>query len=138
MLEGIDEMKGKQLPVKTAYWLRRAKQAILSALTPFEEIRKELVEKHARKDEEGKPILIEGTNVYDIVDMDAFNAEFVEIAQVEVEVKYKPMPIEAFGDVTASEEEIEKLGRLIKDEDEEKADEPIAKVLPEPESIPEA
>ena len=121
----------KGLPFKTAYWLGRALDQITSAFTPFEKARQLLVNKYATKDENGELILKPDSNEYVIDDPDALQEEWVELASEEIEIKYEPLALDAFGDKLEIEGTddlptfaiIMRLGRLIKEENE--APEPL-------------
>lgn len=125
---------GEKLPVKTAYWLARALTQLRVEFEPFERARQKLVEVHARKytkdqkDKKGnltakKGELVREGNIYLMKDMEAFNKEFNELAEQEIEIKCEPIPIENFIVKDKDGKEINllkgkdllNLGRLIKE-----------------------
>ncbi len=123
MLEGLKVVMAKEFDdVKSAYWLGRAQAQMLTEFQPFDQARMKLVRKYARKDEKGEPVGIEtdlGTS-YDIEDKEAFNAEYSEIAKQEIEITYYPLAIDGLAGVKGiTGEDIAKLGRLIKDDEDE-------------------
>ncbi len=138
----------KDLPGgKTSYWLARALVDVAKEFKVFEDTRRKLIEdKHGKrytkdkKDSKGKIIekkgdmvllipkdkdgKVMGPGIYVMKDMEAFNKDFQELGDMEVEIKYEPRPIEDFI-VTGKDGkescvltgvEILGLGRLIKDE----------------------
>lgn len=125
---------GEKLPVKTAYWLARALTQLRVEFEPFERARQKLVEAYAKKHpkdlkEKGKIVAKKGDmvrvgNVFLMEDMEAFNKEYNELADQEIEIKYEPIPIENFivKDREGKEinvlkgNDIVNLGRLIKEE----------------------
>ncbi len=132
MLEALPVILDKELPVKTAYWFRRAIQQLQSEFVPFEESRRKLVEKYGERDEKGE--LLQEDSSYKIIDLVAFQAEYGELALEEIEIKYEPVTIDQLvinvvcpkcGNVcaessqTAKVSDLLRLGRLIKDEDPE-------------------
>jgi len=120
MLMALSEMLEKELPAKTAYWLARAQKGLVSEFEPFEAARKKLVNRYAKKDETGEAI-VDGDH-FVVEDMDALNAESEELSDQEVEIKYNPISIEQLGDINIKPVDVLRLGRLIKDEDDEEED----------------
>jgi len=120
MLMALSGILEKELPAKTAYWLARAQKGLVSEFEPFEAARKKLVNRYAKKDETGEAI-VDGDH-FVVEDMDALNAEFAELSDQEVEIKYNPISIEQLGDINIKPVDVLRLGRLIKDEDDEEED----------------
>lgn len=148
IIEILPVVLKKDLPGgKTSYWLARALVDITKEFGVLEETRKKLIEdKHGKrytkdkKDSKGK--LIEkkgelamlipedkdgnaiGPGTYIMKDMAAFEKDFTEIAEQDIEIKYEPRPIDDFivKDKDGKETcvltglEILGLGRLIKEE----------------------
>lgn len=119
--EGLNEILEKELPVKPAYWLARFANKLDSEIKAFERVRMNLVTQHAKKDENGKLLFIkndkgENTNQYDITDMVAFNKEFAELAEEELEVNFKPIKLEQLGDIKLKPMTLAKLEKIIIEE----------------------
>ena len=53
--EGLKEILNKELPVKPAYWLARIATKLEGELQTFEKARMGLINKHSKKDKDGKP-----------------------------------------------------------------------------------
>ncbi len=154
IIETLPEVLKKDLPGgKTSYWLARAAVDINKEFQVFEDTRKKMIEgkygtkytkdkkdskgkviekkgeliMEVRKDEDGNKVKDKQGNVistYVMSDQAAFNKEFMELAEMEISIKYEPRPIEAFivKDSEGKEKnvltgiEILGLGRLIKEE----------------------
>ena len=153
IIETLPEVLKKDLPGgKTSYWLARAAVDINKEFQVFEDTRKKMIEgkygtkytkdkkvdgkivekkgeliMEVRKDEDGKEVKDKQGNVistYVLTDQAAFNKEFMELAEMEVSIKYEPRPIDDFivKDSEGKEKnvltgiEILGLGRLIKEE----------------------
>ena len=98
LMDGLPAVLQKDLPIKTAYWLGRAFKEIAREFEPFEEARKKLVEKYVKKytkdekDKNGKvthkkgDFIVDG-NRYVLTDEEAFQKEFTDLANQEVEIK---------------------------------------------------
>ena len=131
-VQGISELSmfaeksEKELPVKTAYWLARYLDKLNSESAPIEKTRMNLVRKHARKDKKGNPIFIKekdkngkdtdkDTNRYDISDMDAFQNEFIELTNEEIEIDFRPIKLADLGDVKPTILILAKLGKIIEE-----------------------
>ena len=117
MIDALPILMAEKLPIKVSYWLKRALVDLSKEFAPFEESRQDLIKKYAEKDEAGELIVEDGQ--YVIPDMEAFNREYAELAEQEIEIKYEPLGIDQFEDAKISGVDLMKLGRLIKDEEEE-------------------
>jgi len=153
IIETLPGVLKKDLPGgKTSYWLARALVDINKEFQVFEDTRKKMIEgkygkkytkdkkvdgklvekkgelvMDVRKDKDGNEVKDEQGNpisTYVLTDQAAFNKEYMEIAEQEVEIKYEPRPIDDFiiKDKDGNERnvltgfEIIGLGRLIKGE----------------------
>jgi len=154
IIETLPGVLKKDLPGgKTSYWLARALVDITKEFQVFEDTRKKMIEgkygkkytkdkkdkdgkiiekkgeliMETRKDEDGKEVKDANGNsisTYVLTDPAAFNKEYMELAEMEVSIKYEPRPIEDFivKDSEGNEKnvltgfEILGLGRLIKEE----------------------
>ncbi|KKL24810.1 hypothetical protein LCGC14_2411590 [marine sediment metagenome] len=154
IIETLPEVLKKDLPGgKTSYWLARAAVDINKEFQVFEDTRKKMIEgKYGKKytkdkkDSKGKVIEKKGELImeikkdadgkevkdangnpissYVLTDQVAFNKEYMELAEVEVSIKYEPRPIDDF--IVKDKDDNEKnvltgieilgLGRLIKEE----------------------
>ena len=117
MMEALNVVMDKEIPAKTAYWLSKALKELGSEFEAMEKARQTLVNKYAKKDDEDQ--LIVEDNQYVMEDMAAFNAEFIELAEQEIEIKYKPISVDQLGDIQIKGTDLFKLGKLIKDDEEE-------------------
>ena len=116
--EGLREILEKELPVKPAYWLARFLTKLNQETESFEKARVNLVVKHAKKDKEGKPLFkkdAEGKklNEYDVPDMEAFNKEFLLLAEEEFEIDFKPIKLDDLGDIKIKPVILAKLEKII-------------------------
>ena len=118
--DGLAEILEKELPVKTAYWLARFLDKVNSENASMEKARIILVKKHAKKDDKGNPMFVKDkddkdTNQYDIPDVDAFQNEFIELTNEEVEIDFKPIKLEQLGDIKLKPITLAKLGKIIEE-----------------------
>lgn len=109
------------LPTKTSYWLGRALVDLMREHAPYEKARQKVIKEYAKKDDDGELIIEvrDDVSVYVFDDMEAFARAVNEIAKEEVEIKYNPITIEQFGDAVIKGTVLLKLGRLIKDDDQD-------------------
>lgn len=84
----------KHLPVRISYAISKNADAIAGALKAYEETRKNLLERFAKKDEEGKAVIENGNYVID--DMEQFAKEMNELLTVETEVIVQEVSIDEF------------------------------------------
>lgn len=54
----MENLKKKKFPAKAQYWIRRILDKIRQNFKILEETRQELIQQHARKDENGKPLIV--------------------------------------------------------------------------------
>jgi len=118
--EGLSEILEKELPVKTAYWLARFLDKVNSENASMEKARINLVKKHAKKDKDSNPMFIldkdgKNTNQYDIPDINAFQDEFIELTNEEVDIEFKPIKLEQLGDINLKPIVFVQLGKLIEE-----------------------
>lgn len=116
--EGLEEILTKEIPIKPAYWLARFLNKLQSEFGAFEKARMHLIDKHVKLDENNKPLFKkdkEGkdTNRYDIADMDAFQKEFDQLAEEEIEIDFKPIKLADLGDIKIKPINLSKLGKVI-------------------------
>ena len=95
-VNGCATLREKKLPVKLGYAIKKNLAAVSDVANAYDAERRELLEKYASKDEDGK-FLVENEQ-YSIEDKDGFAKDLDELLAIETEV----------GIHTVSEEEIEK------------------------------
>ena len=110
----LNKVIDREIPIKTAYWLGRAATQIESEVRTFEAARMKAVKKYCELDEEGNPISED--DHYKITDTEGFNKEYQELLDEKFEIKFEPISIDAFGDVSITPREVIALGVLIKEE----------------------
>lgn len=122
MQKGLDVILGKELPVKTAYWLARFLDKVNSEFKAMEIVRIKLAEKYATKDKDGNPIMKKDkngrqTNQYDLTkaNMEKFQTEFTELGKEEFEIDFKPIKLEQLGDIKLKPIVLVQLGRVIEE-----------------------
>ena len=122
MQEGLDVILAKEIPVKPAYWLARFLDKIRVEMEAMEKARMKLVEKLAKKDKDGKPMMKkvkdgEQPKEYDLTDenMAKFQAEFAELGKEEFEVDFKPIKVDQLGDISLKPIVLVQLGKLIEE-----------------------
>lgn len=115
----MKELAGKQLPVKTAYWLGRTIADAEKRFAEMEKMRIDLVHKYG--EQSGEQWQIKEDN------MAAFIAEFSELASETVELQGRKLTLDELEDVNISAEHLLNLGWLIGEEDEAATVKPMRK-----------
>jgi hypothetical protein len=118
--DGLKEILDKELPVKPAYWLARIATKLESEGTAFEKARISLVTKHAKKDKDGKPEVMKDkngkpTNQFNIPDMEAFNKEYLELANQEIDLDINPIKLADLGDISLKPVTLARLNKIIEE-----------------------
>lgn len=85
---------GKHLPVRITYAIQKNAKTIEAALKAYDETRKSLLEKYAKKDDEGKPII--ENNEYTIENAENWNADMTELLTTETEVDIHKVSFDEF------------------------------------------
>ena len=115
IMEGLGEILEKDLPVKAAYRFGKALAVIQGEAKAFDAARIKIIEKYAKWDEMGAPMVDEKTNTYVLADEESFNKEFLDLANEEVELDIKTVPLEALGDVMVKPSILARLDRFIEE-----------------------
>lgn len=120
MQAGLDVILAKELPVKTSYWLARFLDKVGVEYKAMETARMKLVEKYAKKDKDGKPVMKEDKNgkqlqEYDLTktNMEKFQTEFADLGKEEFEIDFNPIKLDQLGDIKLKPIVLVQLGKLI-------------------------
>jgi len=100
IIEGINEILGKELPIKSAYWLGKLAKKIQKEFAELEENRIKLVQKYVLRDESDNPVIENDKFIFS--DTNSFNAQFSELLETDVEIDFTPLEVEKLGDVKLS------------------------------------
>lgn len=94
----LKELATKRVPVKLSYAIYKNMSLLENEIKVIEQVRVDLLEQYAKKDEAGNPVVID--NQYDLGEnMDKFAKEYTEHLQTELDIDIH----------TVSAEELEKL-----------------------------
>jgi len=121
MQAGLDVILAKEIPIKPAYWLARFLDKIRSEMEAMEKARIKLIEKLAKKDKDGKPLMKKAKDgepqSYDLTDenMAKFQEEFAELGKEEFEIDFKPIKLDQLGDISLKPIVLVQLGKLIEE-----------------------
>lgn len=125
MQVGLDVILAKELPIKPAYWLARFLDKIRSEMEAMEKARVKLLEKLAKKDKDGKPLMKKAKEgepqiepqQYDLTDenMAKFQEEYNELGKEEFEIDFKPIKLDQLGDISLKPIVLVQLGKLIEE-----------------------
>jgi hypothetical protein len=93
----LERLGKKQLPVKSAYWIKRITDKVYHELDLFYKQRKEIIEKYQTEEgEKGKKIPKEYVEKAD--------KEINELAEIEIEIDINKIKIEDLGEVNIEPE----------------------------------
>ena len=122
MTQGLDVILGTELPIKPAYWLARFLDKVQSEMKALENARMKLIEKYAKKDKDGKPVMKKDKDgkqrdpqQYDLTakNMEEFEKEFAELGKEEFEIDFKPIKLDQLGDIKLKPIVLAQLGKII-------------------------
>lgn len=90
-LNGVADIQSKMLPTKVGYAIARNIALLESVAKAYEEERTKIIDKYAKKGEDGRYIVV--GNTYDIQDMSGFGTDMDELLKIENEVSIHTVPI---------------------------------------------
>ena len=116
IIEGLNEILSKELPVRPAYWFGKLAKKIQKEFVEFEDNRMVLVKKYALRDENMEFIVED--NKYKFADIEAFNIGYKELSDTETEIDFNQITLEQLGDIKISPAVMIWLDKFIGDEPE--------------------
>lgn len=113
-LNAFGDLMGQDLPIKTAYSLKKIQKKLQEENERFDELRKELVTKHATKNENGEPEVDEVGNVkLEKEVIEEFNKGYNELLDIDFESD--SVSLDDLGDIKLSAAKLVMLDDLIKE-----------------------
>jgi hypothetical protein len=98
----------KEVNIKVAYRLGSLLKKLSEEMAILEENRIKLVKKYGDEDKETKQLSVPQDKAQE------FYAEFNELLQLEIDIDFEPIPLQAFGDITLSAADVMRLdGKII-------------------------
>lgn len=125
IIDGLGILASKELPIKHSYWISKTIPVLAKEFQNAEANRYKLCIKHCKKDDNGSPITrMDGNNkVYDMIDQEAFNIELADLWNLEIDIKFNPIPIEQLDGIKIDTVTLIKLdGFIITEEDKNNVD----------------
>jgi len=120
MSEGLNDILGKEIPAKVAYWLARFLEKINSETNAMEKARLKLADKYAEKDEEGNLAILKdengvSLNQYKFKDgnLAKFAKEYEELSKEEFDVDFKPISIDRLDGIKLKPITLIQLAKII-------------------------
>lgn len=119
----ISRLASAQLLARNAYWLMRNFRSIEKEYRTFSEVKDVLLEKYAKKDENGGFVLDESKEKIELILETAkeYWEEYAKLLNEEIDVAIFPMRIEQFEGAKLSAAEINVIYFLLEEEVEENA-----------------
>jgi hypothetical protein len=119
--------------VKLAYSVMKISKKVLRELTDMEEVRIELIKKYGELDQEGNPVLED--NRFKLKDQKAFEAEWNELLDKEIDLDVWMLPFEAIQNAGFSIAQLSTIDKFIDEEkkieiDSKKQKEEIEVLMP--------
>ena len=94
ILIGLNRIKFK-MPTKTAYWLGIFNRKLKEHYEEYSEKRRDLLEKYGEKGEDGKFVML-NESLVKLKDSTSYNREIKELNNIEIDIPFRPMPMESF------------------------------------------
>lgn len=112
-LPALSALDLQQMNIKAALQWRRISRAVRAEYALIEDQRKDLIDKHVKKDADEQPIT--DGNRYVMADQAAFDAEWRELMEAPAEIDARPMPLELIENLTMRPADIDALAFLIEE-----------------------
>lgn len=113
-LTTFGELMKQELPIKTAYKLKKIQKSLVDEEERFNELRKEVLTKYAIKNDEGEPQTNEHGNVDLNKDkLEDFQREFNDLLSIEFSSEF--ISLDELGDIKLSVNKLNTLDDLIKE-----------------------
>jgi len=103
----------REIPAREAFLFARLSAQLSQELKIFEETRFKLIEKYGERDDNGN--LIQEDNHYKISDPEAFQKEYNELLNHEIEVTFDPIDISRLDGINFKPRDLINLSVLLKD-----------------------
>jgi hypothetical protein len=105
---------GQPLPVRTAFKIKTLVNQFNAELTKFSELRKELLDRFCKKDEQGGPLLDDkGMYQFEPEQLPAVSQAINDLAAIEVEVT--PIKLAELGDIQLTAQQLFDLGSILEE-----------------------
>ena len=107
ILQSMEVLILKELPIKTSYKLSKLIKTLTSEYELFESKRIDLVKRFAEKDKDGNVKEFDGGKVNICKDtIQEFNDSFKELCDIDVVVEFEHISIESLGDINISTKDL--------------------------------
>ena len=83
----VEKLTEIPLPLSLSYKILEVSSIVNDLYVAYDKKRLEIVTKHCKKDEKGELVLTEDKNNYQIENLEAFNKEFADMLDEEIEIE---------------------------------------------------
>ncbi len=106
-----------ELPIKVSFQLARFLDKVSGETKILEATRIKLLEKLAKKDKDGKPLLNKEKTSYDLTENNKrkFEKDYFDLGKEEFEIDFKPIKLNQLGDIKLKPIVLVQLGKLIEE-----------------------
>lgn len=115
ILEGMNILLQKELPIKISYKLSRLNKILSDEYQQFEESRKKLIDKYGNKDSDGNLITQDDLVQFSEENRALFINEFSDLLDIDVHINFDPININELEDIKISPLDLLKLDSFIID-----------------------
>lgn len=115
ILEGMNILLQKELPIKISYKLSRLNKILFDEYQQFEESRKKLIDKYGNKDSDGNLITQDDLVQFSEENRALFINEFSDLLDIDVHINFDPININELEDIKISPLDLLKLDSFIID-----------------------
>ena len=104
VLESLNKLIDKEIPIKTSYKLSKLTKKIIDEYSIYEENRMKLINKYAEKDVDNNIIINKKDNSTTMIGENKinFNKEFTELINIEMELEFEKIKLDDLGEISIS------------------------------------
>jgi hypothetical protein len=115
IIESLNNILIKEIPIKTAYMLSKLAQKIEPELKNFQNSNNKLIEKYGQRDENNEIINNNGIVPIILDKKEDYKKEIEELLNIEIDIDFEPMSIKSLGDIKIAPKDLFVLDRFIKE-----------------------
>jgi len=119
VLESLNKLIDKEIPIKTSYKLSKLTKKIIDEYSIYEENRMKLINKYAEKDVDNNIIINKKDNSTTMIGENKinFNKEFTELINIEMELEFEKIKLDDLGEISISPRDLLYLNFLFDEND---------------------
>ncbi len=120
ILNSLNNISEISIPISLSYRLSKLCKKLIEEMKQYQESKNKLIKEYAEKDENDNIIINKKDDTINIKKdkLDMFQKEMEELNNIELEIDFKPIRIEEFGDINISPKDLMNIEMFIESDKE--------------------